>query len=264
MARIAKRTEKEQLKQRARRSLARAIRFPMRFRQAVGQITRQLGASAIMTLTRSGATARNVSKFRPKAPILAVTPLVDVSRQLTGSVGCESFNCGGFAFDAADVSGGDECSAGKGHWCNDGDLVVMTAGTLQGVSGSTDLIKVEVVTAVLGTGQGVGEGSVSGRARIAHDTAAIKDFHTGEILVVPCTSADYVDAIRRAGGIITEDASLTSHAAVLGLRLGIPVIVGVDKATEIIRNGTIVTLDVSRGVVCSGAFNSPREEVALV
>ena len=132
------------------------------------------------------------------------------------------------------------------------------------MSGSTDLIKVEVVTAVIGQGRGIGEGSVRGRARIAHDTAAIKELHTGEILVVTHTSADYVDAIRRAGGIITEDDSVTSHAAVLGLRLGIPVIVGVEKATEIIRNGTIVTLDVSKGIVCSGAFNAPQEEVALV
>ncbi len=215
-----------------------------------------------MTLTRSGATARNVSKFRPKAPILAVTPLVDVSRQLQVVWGVNpllvvDLPSSGQTFQAAmNVAQADEL-------LHDGDLVVMTAGTLQGVSGSTDLIKVEVVTAVIGSGRGVGEGSVSGRARVAHDTAAIKDFNTGEILVVPRTSADYVDAIRRAGGIITEDDSLTSHAAVLGLRLGIPVIVGVERATEIIRNGTIVTLDVSKGVVCSGTFNSPQEEVAL-
>ncbi|MEL6813511.1 MAG: pyruvate kinase [Cyanobacteria bacterium J06598_3] len=262
MARIAKRTEKEQLKK-VTEDVSKSHTIPNAISQAVGQISAQLRASAIMTLTRSGATARNVSKFRPKAPILAITPMVDVSRQLqlvwgvnpllvmdSGSTG-QTFQA---AMNVAQEKG----------LLNDGDLVVMTAGTLQGVSGSTDLIKVEMVTAVLGQGQGIGEGCVSGRARIAHDTAAIKDFNTGEILVVPRTSADYVDAIRRAGGIVTEDDSLTSHAAVLGLRLGIPVIVGVEKATEIIRNGTIVTLDVSKGAVCSGTFNSPQEEVALV
>ncbi|MGC1307291.1 MAG: pyruvate kinase [Phormidesmis sp.] len=262
MARIALRTEKEQMK-RVTEEFSKSHTIPNAISQAVGQISSQLRASAIMTLTRTGATARNVSKFRPKAPILAVTPLVDVARQsqlvwgVTPLLVMDSSSTGQTFQAAMNV-------AQEKSLLHDGDLVVMTAGTQQGVAGSTDLIKVEVVTAVLGQGRGVGEGSVSGRARIAHDTAAIKDFHAGEILVVPRTSADYVDAIRRAGGIVTEDDSLTSHAAVLGLRLGIPVIVGVKQATEIIRNGTIVTLDVSNGVVCSGTFSAPREEVALV
>lgn len=261
MARIAIRAEQEH-QARPIDVFSKSRTIPNAISQAVGQIAAQLDASAIMTLTRSGATARNVSKFRPKAPILAVTPLVDVSRQLQVVWGVNpllvvDLPSSGQTFQSA------MNVAQEGDLLHDGDLVVMTAGTLQGVSGSTDLIKVEVVTAVIGSGRGVGEGSVSGRARVAHDTAAIKDFNTGEILVVPRTSADYVDAIRRAGGIVTEDDSLTSHAAVLGLRLGIPVIVGVERATEIIRNGTIVTLDVSKGVVCSGTFNSPQEEVAL-
>ncbi|MEM9087816.1 MAG: pyruvate kinase [Cyanobacteria bacterium P01_F01_bin.53] len=261
MARIARRAEKEQLKH-VTEDMSKSHTIPNAISQAVGQISAQLKAAAIMTLTRSGATARNVSKFRPKAPILAITPMVDVSRQLQLVWGVNPL----LVMDSGSTGQTFQAAmnvAQEKRLLSDGDLVVMTAGTLQGVSGSTDLIKVELVTAVLGQGQGIGEGSVSGRARIAHDTAAIKDFNAGEILVVPRTSADYVDAIRRAGGIITEDDSLTSHAAVLGLRLGIPVIVGVDKATEIIRNGTIVTLDVSKGVVCSGTFNSPQDEVAL-
>ncbi len=135
----------------------------------------------------------------------------------------------------------------------------MTAGTLQGVSGSTDLIKVELVTAVLGHGKGIGEGVVSGRARVVNKALAVSNFNPGEILVVPSTSADYVDIIRHAGGIVTEDPSHTGHAAVLGLRLGIPVLVGVTNATNIIRDGTIITVDAKRGIVNSGATNVPRE-----
>jgi pyruvate kinase len=145
-----------------------------------------------------------------------------------------------------------------------GDLVVMTAGTLQGVAGSTDLIKVEVVTAVLGKGIGIGQGSVSGRARVAHNGLEVGSFNPGEILVVPQTSADYVEAIRKASGIVTEEDSLTSHAAVIGLRLGVPVIVGVKDATSIIRDGTILTLDLPRGLVYSGKMNGmPTTDIAL-
>ncbi|MEM6450893.1 MAG: pyruvate kinase [Cyanobacteria bacterium P01_D01_bin.105] len=262
MARIAKRTEKEQITQNAG-GLNTSQTIPNAISQAVGQISAQLGASAIMTLTRSGATARNVSKFRPKSPILAVTPLVDVSRQLQLVWGVNPL----LVVDLPSTTQTFQAAmnvAQEDGLVRDGDLVVMTAGTIQGVSGSTDLIKVEMVKAVLGHGRGVGEGSISGRARIAHDTAAIKDFNSGEILVVPRTSADYVDAIRRAGGIITEDDSMTSHAAVLGLRLGIPVIVGVERATEIIRNGTIVTLDMSKGEVCAGVRQQSRERQAAL
>jgi pyruvate kinase len=260
MASIARRTEKEQLR-RVTEDVNKSHTIPNAISQAVGQISAQLGAAAIMTLTRSGATARNVSKFRPRAPILAVTPLVDVSRQLQLVWGVNPLLVVDLPSTTQTFQAAMNVAQEDGLLC-DGDLVVMTAGTLQGVSGSTDLIKVEIVTAVLGHGRGIGEGAVSGRARIARNTAAIKDFHAGEILVVSHTTADYVDVIRRAGGIITEDASMTSHAAVLGMRLGIPVIVGVEKATEIIRDGTMVTLDVSKGEIYSG---SPvrRQEMAL-
>ncbi|MGB3692247.1 MAG: PEP-utilizing enzyme, partial [Spirulinaceae cyanobacterium] len=68
--------------------------------------------------------------------------------------------------------------------------------------------------------------------------------------------ANFIEVIRKAGGIITEEESLTSHAAIIGLRLGIPVIVGVKKATEVIREGAILTLDAQQGVIYSGATAS--------
>ncbi len=227
--------------------------IPNAISQAVARIAGQLDAAAIMTLTKSGATARNVSKFRPQKPILAITPHVDVARQLQLVWGVKpllvlDLPSTGQTFQAA-VS-----VAQENHLLQEGDLVVMTAGTLQGVSGSTDLVKVEVVTAVRGKGIGIGQGgSVSGRARILHNGFEASNFNPGEILVASGTSADLMEAVRKASGIITEDASLTSHAAVIGLRLGIPVIVGVKDATSAIREGEIITLDMQRGLIYSGA-----------
>ena len=132
----------------------------------------------------------------------------------------------------------------------------MTAGTLQGVSGSTDLIKVELVRAILGEGSGIGQGAISGRARVAHSAKEVNDFNPGEILVAPSTDAKFVDIIRQASGIITEESNITSHAAVIGLRLGIPVIVGVKNATDVIREGAILTVDAKRGIVYSGTIAS--------
>ncbi|WP_371357437.1 PEP-utilizing enzyme [Hydrocoleum sp. CS-953] len=67
------------------------------------------------------------------------------------------------------------------------------------------------------------------------------------------TNAEFVEAMRKASGVVTEEDSVTSHAAIIGLRLGLPVIVGVKNATNVVRDGTILTLDTQRGVVYSGA-----------
>jgi pyruvate kinase len=257
MARIAERIEQEV----AQNANARQMRDPKRsipnaISQAVGQIAEQLGAAAIMTLTQTGATARNVSKFRPQTPILAVTPHVNVARQLQLVWGVKpllvlELPSTGQTFQAA-------INVAQEHdLLSQGDLVVMTAGTLQGISGSTDLIKVEVVTAVLGQGIGLGQGFVSGRVRVAHTAVDVSNFNPGEILVASRTNADFVEAIRKAAGIITEEDSLTSHAAVIGLRLGVPVIVGVKNATQVIRDGAILTMDIQRGLVYSGAVGTP-------
>jgi pyruvate kinase len=106
----------------------------------------------------------------------------------------------------------------------EGDVIIQTAGTLQGVSGSTDLIKVEVVTAVRGKGIAIGQGTtVSGKARVVTEGNEPKHFSTGEILVADSTTVEHVEAIRKAAGLVVEDNSLTSHAATIGLRLGVPV-----------------------------------------
>ncbi|MBH8572615.1 pyruvate kinase [Nostocaceae cyanobacterium CENA369] len=256
MARIAERIEQEEAHSTVRQLRDTRRSIPNAISQAVSQIAEQLGAAAIMTLTQTGATARNVSKFRPSTPILAVTPHVNVARQLQLVWGVKPLLVLGLPSTGQTFQAAINVAQER-MLLSEGDLVVMTAGTLQGVAGSTDLIKVEVVTAVLGQGIGLGQGSVSGRARVAHTGLEASNFNPGDILVAPRTGADFVEAIRKASGIITEEESLTSHAAVIGLRLGVPVIVGVKKATQVIRDGAILTLDLQRGLVYSGAVGTP-------
>lgn len=256
MATIAQRIEREQLKNDFNPKHKGSI--PDAISSAVSQIAEQLDAAAIMTLTKTGATARNVSKFRPQTPVLAVTPHVHVSRQLQLVWGVKPL----LVLDLPSTSQTFQAAinvAQQNNLLTDGDLVVMTAGTLQGVAGSTDLIKVEVVRAVLGKGIGIGQESISGCARVANHPRDIANFNAGEILVASATNAEYVEIIRKAAGIITEEASLTSHAAVIGLRLGIPVIVGFKNATQVIRERSIITLDAQQGLVYSGTM--PGTEV---
>ncbi|MEM8778510.1 MAG: pyruvate kinase [Cyanobacteria bacterium P01_G01_bin.49] len=249
MATIAERMEQEPTSLKGlseeKQSITKAISA------AVSQIAEQLNASAIMSLTKTGSTARNVSKFRPHIPILAITPNVDVARQLQLVWGVKPL----LVLDLPSATQTFQSAvsvAQENNLLRDGDLVVMTAGTLQGIAGSTDLIKVEMVKAILGKGVGVGQGSASGRARIAHYARELADFEPGDILVVPGTNAEFVEMMRKASGIITEESSLTSHAAVIGLRLGVPVIVAFKEATDIIREGSIITLDAQKGMIYSG------------
>ncbi|MEO0836479.1 MAG: pyruvate kinase [Cyanobacteria bacterium J06642_3] len=253
MAKIAQRIERE--KHRTPPDAYKTWTIPNAISASVGQIAEQLEASAIMTLTKTGSTARNVSKFRPQTPILAITPQVHVSRRLQLVWGVKPLLVLELPSTTQTFQAAVNAAQEK-KWLAAGDLVVMTAGTLQGVSGSTDLIKVELVKAVLGEGTGIGKSAISGIARVVSQAKDLKNFNSGEILVAPKTDASFVDIIRHSTGIITEEDSLTSHAAVLGLRLGIPVIVGFKNATEVIREGAIITLDAKAGNVYSGAMKS--------
>ncbi|MGY2793331.1 pyruvate kinase [Thermostichus sp. MS-CIW-36] len=220
--------------------------------RAVGEIAQELDAVAVMTLTKTGATARNVSKFRPRTPILAVTPHVEVARRLQLVWGVHPL----LVMDLATTRQTFQAAislAQEDGLLKDGDLVVLSAGTLPGVAGSTDLIKVDVVKAVVAQGKGFGKGIVSGPARILRSSLDASKITAGDILVAQSTDANYVEAIKQAAGVITEEEGASSHAAVIGLRLGVPVLVGVKDATRLIRDGSIVTLNPEKGIVTAGA-----------
>ena len=220
--------------------------------QAVSSIARQLNAAAILPLTKGGSTARNVSKFRPSTPILAITSEVQVARQLQLCWGVNPL----LVPEQSSSTSTFSLAMGKARelgFLKDGDLVVQTAGTLSGVSGSTDFIKVGTVSAVLSKGLGIGNGSVSGRVRLVDSPAAAAAIQTGEILVVRETTVEYVEAIRKAKAVIAEIGGMESHAAVIAQSTGIPTIVGVANAIASLLQGEIVTLDLQRGEVHRGA-----------
>ena len=249
MATIARRIERDYPQRPIDTHLPSTI--PNAISGAVSSIARQLNAAAILPLTKSGATAHNVSKFRPSTPILAITSEVAVARKLQLVWGVtplliETQKSTTATFTLA-MGVAQEIGVLK-----DGDLCVQTAGTLAGVSGSTDLIKVGIVSAVLGRGTGIGSGSISGKVRIAHTSSDCARLEPGEILVASDTNADYLDAFREASAIITECGGEESHAAVIARRLGLNAITGVANATRDLREGEVVTLHIKEGAVHRG------------
>jgi pyruvate kinase len=252
MARIARRIERDYPRRILDGQMATTI--PNAISQAVSSIARQLNAAAILPLTKSGATARNVSKFRPSTPILAITSEESVARQLQLVWGVNPLLIPEQPSTASTFTLAMGVALQKGL-LREGDLVVETAGTLEGVSGSTDLVKVGIVSAVLGRGIGIGTGSVSGRVHLASSPEEADRLENGEILVVRETNAAYLDAIRKAKGVIVEAEGRQGHLASVAERLGVPVIVGVANATLDLRQGEIVTLELVQGVVHRGAQN---------
>lgn len=99
------------------------------------------------------------------------------------------------------------------------------------------------------TGRSVGQKIAAGRAVIASTIADIHQVHEGDILVTDMTDPDWVPIMKKATGIITNRGGRTCHAAIVSRELGLPAIVGTVKATEVIKNGSTVTIDCSRGDV---------------
>lgn len=80
---------------------------------------------------------------------------------------------------------------------------------------------------------------------------ALQNFKAGDILVIDSTTNELLDVMKKASGIITAHPGVNSHAAIVGLALNIPVIVGAKDCTQILRNGTSILLDASKGIVCN-------------
>lgn len=211
-----------------------------------------LKAAAIVTVTQSGNTARMISRFRPACPIIATTTTQTVQRQL-------SLSWGVVPYLVKVVSSTDEMfdmgveKALESGMVKNGDLTVITAGVPIGVSGTTNILKVHVVGKVLVQGMGIGEGAVTGELCVARTAEeAKKHFKEGSILVVPFTSNEMLPVLKKAAAVIVEEGGIGSHAAIVGLALEIPVVIGAEHATQILKNGTVVTIDPARGLVYYG------------
>ncbi len=106
---------------------------------------------------------------------------------------------------------------------------------------------------VLLRGLGGAPGSASGAARVLTTLADAANLNDGDVLVTHMTSPDWLPLLRRAAAVVTDSGGMTCHAAIVSRELGIPCVVGTGEATRRLRDGEIVTVDATRGVVFEGA-----------
>ena len=254
MARIAVRTEETlvnqdsfALKLYSKTDMTEAIG------QSVGHTARNLGIQTIVAATESGHTARMISKYRPKAHIVAITFSEQKARSL-------SLSWGVYATVADKPSSTDEMfnlaskvSQEEGY-ASEGDLIIITAGVPVGEKGTTNLMKIQMIGSKLVQGQGVGEEAIIAKAVVAGTAEeAVAKATEGAILVTKTTDKEYMPAIEKASALVVEEGGLTSHAAVVAIAQNIPVIVGAADATSLINNDEVITVDPRRVIVYRGA-----------
>ena len=217
-----------------------------------------LNAVAILTVSKTGQTARMISKYRPQYPIISGTTDKKVQRQMNMSWGVipiliDEKNNTDELFEHV-VS-----QAQKSNLLNNGDLVVITAGIPLGVSGTTNMLKVHLVGDVLLSGTVVNHNSVYGRLCVCKtEKEAFETFKDGDILVIPSTSNELLPLLKNASGVITETGGANSHAAIVALALDKPVIINATNAVKILKSGTTVKLDGDRGIVFSANSNTNK------
>lgn len=220
----------------------------------------ELEAASIITVTKSGYTAHAVSKYKPHCPIIACTTEESVLNQLNLVWGCypiliEEKGTTDEIFETA-VDKAEELGLVK-----QGDLVVLTAGAPVGVSGTTNVLKVQYVGNVLTKGTGYGNKIITANSSVVKVLAeADKYFKNGNILVTTKTDNSLLPYMKRASGIVVEDDSPdeTNHAVIVARALDIPVITGARNATDHIHSDALITIDSAKGYIFSGG---PEKEV---
>ena len=253
MSAIAERTENEE-HYRAQRHADIQISVSDATAHAACLTAKDVNAAAIVTVSESGNTARLLSKYRPKQPIIACVMDEQVQRQLSLSWGITSLLMGP-AHSTDELIEMSTALAQKNGYLHNGELAVVTAGVPVGVSGTTNMIKIHMVGNCLATGVGVGRGktdlvSASGKACVCRTLEEVKaKFRPGMVLVVPSTTNEMLGYVRDAAALVVEEPGLNSHAAIVGNSLLKPTIVGAAGACSHIRDGLDIAVDCAHGSV---------------
>lgn len=224
--------------------------------KATVKIAEDLHAAAIIASTERGGTAQMVAKYRPACPIIAVSPHENIVPRLQMNWGVQAI-LGKESNTTDEVVDNAIYAALDAGLINAGDLVVLTAGVPVAKAGSTNMVRVQVVGDVLLRGTGIGRNSAIGPVCVAASLDDLKNHFTdGAILVMRSASAEYVDYMKRASAIVSEEAGLTSESAIVAITFGIPTIVGAEHAADVLENGEVVTVDASRGTIFRGKANA--------
>lgn len=246
MAKIAVRTENalDYVHIFQKKGISERIHSTDAISHATVQISQEIKADTILTITESGFTARMIAKYKPQCTVVAVSRLPERVRAMQLYWGVLPL-LGPYSTNTDEMIELSLQCALHHSVIKDGASVVITAGVPIGTPGSTNLIKVVTVGTKLLSGTGIGSKTVTGRICVGRTAADFKDkLQKGDILVVDVLNDEFVpQAAAKAAAIIAEEGGLTSSTAIVAVTCGLPVIVGAEKATSKLADGLLVTVD---------------------
>ena len=221
-------------------------------------------AKAIFAFTNSGFTANLISKYRPKMPVMALTPSQKTYNQMAlywGVTPVDPEPCK----NIQEAFGKTSQFAMDRGYVRYGDLVVITAGAPFGISGTTNMMLVESIGAVLLRGKPGFGNRIHGKVGILlnpeeGDLDRLRD----SIVVLPKCGEDYLPALKHVIGIVlqnsSDDLKSEKNALEIAKNLGIPVITRAQGALSLLKEGQLVTLDPERGLVYKGSLSTDEEK----
>ncbi len=129
---------------------------------------------------------------------------------------------------------------------------ITTIEKTKAVHSTEDKVLSEQTTAPILKGISASPGMGTGIVRILKSPKEIDKIKTGDILVAPMTSPDYVPAMKKAAAIVTNEGGMTSHAAIVSREMGIPCVVGTKIGTKVLKDGDVVTVNGTTGEIFAG------------
>ncbi|MDR0523089.1 MAG: phosphoenolpyruvate synthase [Candidatus Methanoplasma sp.] len=149
------------------------------------------------------------------------------------------------------------------EWCVEGGKVYLVQArpitAVGDASGNGSQGPREIGGDVVLTGLGASPGLASGTVRIYDEAMSLDVIKDGDVLVTKMTMPDMVPAMSRSVAILTDEGGMTCHAAIISRELGTPCIVGTGNATEVLKDGDVVTVDGTTGTVYKGEIKK-RED----
>ncbi|EFV02098.1 pyruvate kinase [Pseudoramibacter alactolyticus ATCC 23263] len=223
---------------------------------AVVNMVDNLDIRAIIAATSGGYTPRMLSKYRPDCLIAAVSDNMKTVRRCCLQWGVYCIYIPKITEIEDLVSDVNRILEVMGI-VKVGDLVIASAGLPFGIQGNTNTIRVRTVGNAILSGMGVGDRMVTGFARfVTPDT--LDDFNEGDIVVTRVITPGIYGAIEKAAAVITSETGFNTEADHVAKDYGIPVIKGVQKATSVIEEGKLITVDPLNGMIYQGAVRNKR------
>ncbi|ALD90414.1 phosphoenolpyruvate synthase [Cupriavidus gilardii] len=107
--------------------------------------------------------------------------------------------------------------------------------------------KLKGTSAVLATGRAIGQKIGTGPVRVINDPSEMERVQPGDVLVADMTDPNWEPVMKRASAIVTNRGGRTCHAAIIARELGVPAVVGCGDATDVLKDGTLVTVSCAEG-----------------